>query len=325
VLIADDQVASRDNLVRVFRESGYRIVTAADGQECLEKVAAERPDLVVLDVIMPKTGGLEVCRIIKQNIQEFLPVLLLSARADSVARVEGLRAGAEDYMGKPYDPDELRARVEALLRTKRRFDELRGQVVPVAAPAPVPAARAPLPSSISAEEGTSDRLTGLPNQRFLTQRLAEEFTQAEKNSEPLSIMAIDLDAFDEVNSRYGRSAGDRFLEACARGLVRACRENDVVTRAGGDEFVVVLPHTHFSGCVGIAERVWHEVRSTIVEEGGFKIGCEASLGIASYPSRDVSSPKDLLRFAHAALGRAKAEGRGRICLYQFQGYLFQPK
>jgi two-component system, cell cycle response regulator len=127
-------------------------------------------------------------------------------------------------------------------------------------------------------------------------------------------MAVDLD-----------SLGDRLLEACAKTLQKTCRSIDIVTRPGGDEFIVILPNTHFAGSVQISERVWREIRGTTVEESGTKLACEASIGVACFPSRDITSVKELLRFAHAALARAKAEGRGKICLYQFQGYLFQPQ
>jgi diguanylate cyclase (GGDEF)-like protein len=306
ILVADDQAASRDGVARILREAGCRVVTAVDGQDCLDKVAHERPDLAILDVVMPRVGGIDVCRAIRKDHGEFFPILLLSGRADTPTRVDGLRAGAQDFMAKPWDPDELRARVENLLQI-RQLVLGRG-----------------LDRPPTVDEETKDALTGLGNQRYLTQRLAEEFQRAERNTEPLSLLAIDLDSFDELNGRYGRGAGDRLLVACARTVARSCRQTDVITRPGGDEFVVVLPGMHFTGCVTLAERIWREIRATVVQERDFKLACEACIGVASYPSRDVTTPKDLLRFAHAALARAKAEGRGRICLYQFQGYLFQP-
>lgn len=309
VLVADDQQAARDVTARVLREGGHRVVTALDGLDALEKAAAERPDVVVLDVHMPRIDGIEACRRLKQKARlagEFLPILFLSSRDDPQTRVEALRSGGEDFLGKPFDPDELRARIDVLLRTKRIVDDaLRGRA--------------------DAEEwGLSDRLTALYNQRYLTARLEEEFRRAERYNEPLSLLAIDLDEFEKVNGRFGRGAGDRLLVECARALEQTCRQTDVVTRAGGDEFVVVLPNTHFAGSLLLAERIWRDIRAIRIVERPGAIGCEASIGVACFPNRDVTSATDLLRCAHAALARAKAEGRGKICLYQYQGYLFQP-
>jgi diguanylate cyclase (GGDEF)-like protein len=333
VLIADDQASSRESSARIVRELGCRVITAADGYEALEKAQAERPDLIILDVVMPRMTGLDACRTLKRTLTEFVPVLLVSSRADVAARIEGLRAGAEDFLAKPWDPDELRARCETLLRTRRLFEEVRrggsihispdeaGQVDRLTGPhrhGHVPMAPR------SDEAGQVDRLTGLYGQRYLMQRLEEEFERSTRYNEPIAIVAVDLDEFNAVNERAGRAVGDKLLTECARTLARVCRQVDVITRAGADEFVIVLPNTHFAGSLGFAERAWREVRSTTVEEGTIPVSCEASVGVACYPNREVSNARDLLRFAHAALARAKAEGRGKICLYQHQGYLFQP-
>jgi two-component system, cell cycle response regulator len=311
ILVADDQGTSREATARILREAGHRIVLASDGMEALDRAAAERVDVMIVDVVMPRLGGLDVCRAAKQRAAEageHLPVLLISARNEPSARVDGLRAGADDFLGKPYDPDELCARIEALLRTRRAFQAAVRQAV----------AASPDDTSLH------DPLTGLHNQRYLMQRIEEEWARAERQSEPLALVALDLDEFDRVNSRFGRVAGDRLLAACGAALVRASRPVDVVTRAGADEFVLILPNTHFSGSLSAAERIWRAVRALSHDEGSGRLQAEASIGVACYPNRDVTCARDLLRFAHAALARAKAEGKGKICLYQHQGYLFQP-
>jgi diguanylate cyclase (GGDEF)-like protein len=249
--------------------------------------------------------GLEACRVLKRRGSgELLPVVLLGA-----SPLEAFRAGADDVLAMPVDPDELRARVHVWVRTRRLFDDARR-------------ASAPGPGD---DAGGHDALTGLPDQRALTHRLDEEFARAERDQAPLSVMAVDLDGLDDVNSRFGRGVGDRLLVACGRALVRACREGDLVARAGGDELVALLPGLHFAGSLGVAERAWRELHAAVVVDAGARVTGAASVGVASFPARDIESPKDLLRFAHAALARAKAEGHGRICLYQHQGYLFQPQ
>lgn len=276
ILVADDQLTAR-----LLRDAGHKLVVVDEAQ-LGDAARVERPDLVVC-------GRPEAVKAAKSS-GGFVPVLVVSSRIDPASRAAGLRAGAEDYLGKPYDADELRARVEALLRTKRAFDDLARRTL--------------------VGDSDLDQLTGLHNARWLTDRLDEEWARAERYQSPLAVLAVDLDEFGKL----GAATADRLIVDCARILARACRQHDVVTRAGADEFVVILPNTHFAGTLTLAERVWREIKPT----------ADVSVGAACYPSKDVASGRDLLRFAHAALARAKAEGRGKICVYQHQGYLFQP-
>ncbi len=307
VLVADPSATARAETQRVLQSAGYRIVATGLGEELARALDAERPQVIVLE---PVPEGWEPLRQIKKILNrdgEFCPILVLSSKADALARADALDAGAEDALGKPCEPRELIARVAALLRTRRVVDDaLRSR-------------------SDLEESATHDPLTGLYNQRYLTTRLDEEFRRAQRYQEPLSLLKIDLDGFEQVNGRFGRGAGDRLLAACARAIVVTCREVDIVTRAGGDEFVVLLPNTHFSGSMTIAERLWNELRRASVDVGTGVARCEASLGVACFPGREVGKPTDLLRFADGALRRAKAEGRGKIVLYQHQGYLLEPE
>jgi diguanylate cyclase (GGDEF)-like protein len=289
------------------------VITCEPG-EVAAKIQAESgpgipPLVIVIDPFAP-TSGLDLIRTVKKlasGATGHLPVIVVTARPEAGARAEALAAGADDALSRPYDGRELLARIDAQLRTKRLVDEaLRGR-------------------SELEETATHDSLTGLHNQRYLTERLDEEFRRSQRYQEPMALLAIDLDGFEQVNSRFGRGAGDRLLVACAKSISATCREVDIVTRAGGDEFVVVLPSTAFTGAVATAERLWHAIRAASVAERAVDVRCEASVGAACYPGREVASPTDLLRFAHAALARAKAEGRGRVCLYQHQGYLYEPR
>lgn len=293
-------LAAEETASRILRRGGYHVIDIADGQEIFDYVRDFSPDVAVIDAVLPRLSGLDVCRQLQVARTE-TRVLLVAAKADAASRIEGLRAGADDFLGKPFDPEELKARVEALLRRRGRAEA----------------------RSEASIDGDLDPLTGLPGQRLLTRRLEEQLTAAPSEHQPLSLMAIDLDGFGAVNSRFGRSAGDRLLKACARSIVRVSRDEDLVVRAGGDEFVVLMPGLHFSGCIGAAERAWREIAATTVVEAGARISCVTSIGVASYPGKDIETARDLLRLAHAALARAKDEGQG-ICLYQHHGYLYHP-
>jgi two-component system, cell cycle response regulator len=112
--------------------------------------------------------------------------------------------------------------------------------------------------------------------------------------------------------------------ACARALERTCRPQDLLARAGDTELVAILPRLHFAGAALLAQRVHAELAGVALVERGTRVACHPSVGVASYPGRDIESANDLVRFAHAALSRARAEGRGHVCLYQHHGYLIQP-
>ena len=241
-MVADDDRAARELLASVLRTSGYDVETMGDGQEAYDRVGKGGVDVVLLDVVMPRMGGLEACRLIKGlTTQGFIPVLLVTAKSDPASRVEGLKTGADDYVCKPFEEAELLARVQAMLRIRRLYEEMQ-------------TARARLE-----RVAVHDDLTGLYNQRYLHSRLSEEFKRAERNHEPLACCLMDVDRLRLHNDAGGRMLGDLILKGTAEVIRRTVREADIVVRYGGDEFMVLLPTTHFAGSVAMAERVWREV------------------------------------------------------------------
>lgn len=308
VVIAEDERLAREHLAGLLRSNGYAVETFEDGQAVIERVGKGGVDLVLLDVLMPRLSGLEACRIIKGLSQEsFLPVVLLTVRTDTQSRVDGLRIGADDYVGKPFDERELLARVEAMLRIKKLHDH-------------VIKARAKLE-----QLSVHDELTGLYNYRYLHTRLGEEFKRAERYHDPLACVVIDVDRLAKLNEVGGRTLGDNVVRGVADVVRRSVREVDVVARFGGDEFLLVLPSTHFAGSVTVAERIWREVteRPFFGDQTG-PTRVTLSVGVALYPSRDVRSKDSLLRAADSALHQAKRDGGNRICVFQQHGYLYTP-
>ena len=303
IVVAEDDRLTRDLLAGMLRSHGYRVEAFADGQAAVERVGQGGIDLVLLDILMPRLSGLEACRLLKSMTSDsFLPVVLVTVKTDSASRV-----GADDYVCKPFDEGELLARVEAMLRIKQLHDH-------------VARARAKLERL-----SVHDDLTGLFNYRYLHNRLSEEFKRAERYHDPLACIVVDVDRLQAINDLAGRDLGDRVLAAVAEVLLRSVRDVDVVARFGGDEFLVILPSTHFAGSVTVAERIWREVG-----EASFAIGDKQnakvtlSLGVALFPSRDVRSKDALLRAADAALHQAKRDGGNRLCVFQQQGYLYTP-
>ncbi|HET6582690.1 MAG TPA: response regulator [Nannocystaceae bacterium] len=318
ILVADDsesdRAAARDALVA----AGHTVVEATDGQQALEIFARDRPDLVMLDVVMPRMSGLETCRILKAKTQHtYLPVIMVSTRNSVNARVEGLRSGADDYLGKPYDAEELRARVEALLRAKRLLAE------------PIALRERPLPSATApAQPGTptviDDEIRSGAIEIHARRRLDAEFDRAERYSDPLACLRVDFDDWDGL----ARAIGPRGPETLAKELRvvvdATIRKIDLVFTARPHGYLLALPNTHFPGALAVAERIARDSRRVRADHPD-KSNTSVSIGVAFYPNKDTHCLQDLLELAEAALERARSEGGGKICLFQHQGYLYAPE
>jgi two-component system, cell cycle response regulator len=313
VLVVEDSRTQAEWLVQVLRREGYEVAIAPDGRDAIRRVRSEPPDLVLLDMILPDMDGLEVLRVIKARSEEhFVPVILLSVKSDLESRVAGLRIGADDFLAKPFADAEIQARAAAMLRIKSLQDQLRsakGQLEKLS---------------------VTDGLTGLYNHRHFQERLAEELRRSQRYADPVSLMMLDLDHFKAVNDRYGHPFGDRVLRDTAELLRSSVRDPDICARYGGEEFAIILPKTHVQGALAVAERIFRSLRAkTYACEGGAsgaargeQVCVTASIGIAFYPSKDVTSPELLVKFADEALYRAKGDGRDTICLYQGQSYKY---
>lgn len=307
VLVVDDDRANCERLMQLFGDEGYEVDVAFDGLVALEKIREKAPSLVVLDVMMPKMNGLELCRIIKQSLGDvFLPVILVTVKGDIDSKVQGLKMGADDYLAKPYNPIELKARVSSLLRIKELQDRINTKKRQLE------------------DLSFTDGMTGLYNHRYLQQRLNEEFKRAQRYNDPLSCVMVDLDHFKKVNDTCGHPFGDQVVKDTADILRQCVREHDIVTRYGGDEFLIILPRTHFTGSLTVAERIWKTLDSHTVTDGKNARKVTASIGISFYPNKNVTGPEQLIAHADEALYKAKRDGRNKICLYQHYNYFYQP-
>ena len=317
ILVADDSSVERAAAREALEGAGYAVTEAVDGQQALEVFARDRPDLVMLDVVMPRLTGLETCRILKAKAQgNYLPVIMVSTRNSVNARVEGLRSGADDYLGKPYDAEELRARVEALLRTGRVLAEQavdesdRGQTPPTDS---VPVAR----------KRTGSGSNRTPSEAF-TRRAGEEFDRAERYSDPLACLRVELDGFDDLAQRHSAEAVTGVIRSLRDVIEVSVRKIDLVFRLDDRGYILLLPNTHFPGALAVAERISLDTRKlSLASEPGYR--CTVSVGVSFFPNKDTHSVQDLIDLVGAALDRARSEGGGKICLFQHQGYLYAPE
>src|SRR5690349_19693078 len=259
ILIVDDHEDNVELLRARLEAWGYATECAVDGEEALQKIEKSPPDLVLLDVMMPKIDGIEVARRVKGNESlPFIPIIMQTALDATENKVEGLNAGADDYITKPIDFAELKARMTSMLRIKRLQEALEERERQL----------------LEANErlrhiSQTDGLTGLDNRRHLEERLEEMFRHSQRLNEPFACVMCDLDRFKSVNDTYGHQAGDAVLRQLAGLLKEAVREVDRVGRYGGEEFMLLLSGTVLDAAVTFSERVRKRVEAhTFTFDGG---------------------------------------------------------
>lgn len=289
VLIIDDSPDIHRLLAVRLRTEGVVLHHALDSTSGLEMAVAVQPDLILLDLVMPGTGGLEVCRALKESpLTQDIPVIFLSGTTDAEVKVQGFDLGAIDYVTKPFEVCELRARVRSALRMKRAHDLL--------------AARAFL-----------DALTGLHNRAYFDRRLADELAASRRYGRDVSLLMVDIDHFKQVNDLHGHPAGDRVLGAVGEALTQYSRETDVACRYGGEEFALILTETKEAAARVRADRLLDTFHRLPTPIRGRVLTC--SIGLVG---TDTFSPQDLdpvtfVAAADGALYTAKKLGRDRVC------------
>lgn len=291
VLIIDDAPDIHLLLDVRLRGEGVRLIHADNGRVGVEKAMVEQPDLILLDVRMPDECGFDICSVLKSfpNTQA-IPVIFLSAVSDSVDRVRGLDLGAVDYVTKPFDVAELRARVRAALRTKRYLDML-------------------------TERAQIDGLTGLWNRKHFDTRLREMVANSLRYQRPFCLIMLDVDHFKNVNDTYGHPMGDRVLETVGELLTREVRETDIACRYGGEEFGILLSETEPEAGVVLAARLIEHLKQEEFSHQGQAFHVTASVGIAGVGAKGPGASvtvESILRRADQALYRAKDNGRDRV-------------
>ena len=300
ILVADDEPTNRSLIQRRLERTGYRVITAQNGQEAVEKAVEAAPDLIILDVMMPVMDGLQACRSIKDNeATRDIPIIFLSARDETDVKVSALGIGANDYISKPFNAEELLARVEVALRLRFERDRLRES-----------AEEARARAEMAQERSLTDPLTGLLNRYGLQISLAHELAEARRYNRPLSCLMIDVDRFKTINDTYGHITGDVALQQIASVLTQVVRRSDIVFRYGGEEFLALLPKTDLEGAVALAEKLREAVVARIFGDGEHTFYLTLSIGAASLS--ETESGNDLIARADIALYHAKERGRNRV-------------
>ncbi|MBN2001584.1 diguanylate cyclase [candidate division KSB1 bacterium] len=303
VLIVDDIPANIQLLQTFLKMAGYITDTAINGAEALKKVDSFNPDLILLDVMMPKMDGLETCSVLKSRENtHHIPVIMVTALNEIEDKIKGIESGADDFISKPFNKLELLARVKSLLRIKSLHDELAEKVKLLEQ------AKERL-----GELAVTDGLTGLYNYRYFKEYITREIRRAKRHHLFFSLIMSDIDYFKNYNDTHGHLAGDEVLKTIAQLMVSNIRSIDVAARYGGEEFALVLPETNKDSARFVAKKL-----SGLVENQKFpkeetqpNKRITISMGIATFPDNGQSAD-ELIKCADQRLYRAKAEGRNKV-------------
>ena len=303
--MVDDVAVNLQLLTTYLSSVGYNVVTARDGQEALEKLVSHNPDLVLLDIMMPKFNGFEVCERIKGNEKtRIVPVIMVTALNEIEDKIKATEAGAEDFVSKPFNKLELLTRVKSLLRIKDLHDRLDAKVKELE--------RA---KERLRQLAITDGLTGLYNHRYLKEHLEQELYRAARLRSEVSVVMIDIDHFKQYNDNYGHPAGDSLLKMIARLLKENVRKIDIAARYGGEEFCLVLVETNKTAASVVAEKVRRLVEASRFGQTHDRLNGKVtiSLGVATFPV-DSTSMGELIEVADKRLYNAKQMGRNQVVI-----------
>lgn len=303
ILVVDDVPVNIQLLKTYLTAEGYRVMSAKDGSEAVDKIRSEMPDLVLLDVMMPKMDGFQVCKIIKNDKEtQYIPVIMVTALNELEDKLKGIDSGADDFLTKPFNKLELLARVRSLLRIKYLNDELHEKVMEL---------------ETAKEElrqlAITDGLTSLHNYRFFKEQLEQELNRARRHDSHVSLVMIDIDHFKHYNDSNGHPAGDMILRDIGTLLKENIRNIDLAVRYGGEEFALVLIETKKSSAKIVAEKI-----RRLVEENPFEFEenqpygkITISTGVATFPE-DAMDFEKLVNLADQRLYLAKQAGRNTV-------------
>ncbi len=294
VLVVEDHPDQRDLLEIVLQREGYKVLTAGNGVEALDRLHNETVDLILTDIMMPQMDGFELVRRVR-NVDHFqgIYIILITARIQEQDRVRGLDLGANDYITKPFSFSELLARIRVAVRVSLEHKKLRqfkGQAL-------------------------QDALTGLNNRRVLETTAEDAFHRTRENHSVLCLLFLDIDDFKTVNNKYGRSTGDKVLKKIAQILIKGAIKGAVCGRFGGEEFCLIMEDT----ALDVAIRQGEKLR-TMVERGTFrpaqsKLSVTISIGISSTHLKKYSNYNGLFDDADKAMYAAKASGKNSVKVF----------
>jgi len=288
ILVVDDNLNNIRLLTDILEDENFTVYTADNGAAVLAMVHKLKPDVILLDIMMPGLDGFEVCKLLKNDFDsKDIPVIMVTAKTEGIDIKKSLEMGAFDYIKKPIDEIEVIARVQSAIRFKQTQDKLK-------------------------EMAMKDGLTGLYNHALLIELFEKEIDKQQRNNGSISFAMIDIDNFKKINDTYGHISGDTVLKELSNILMSSVRGGDIVGRYGGEEFSIVFPGIDEQNAFQLCERIRKEV-----EDFNFEIGIETvkitiSIGINFNELKGIINKREIIQKADEALYRAKHNGRNRV-------------
>lgn len=287
VLIVDDNRINLRLLQEILEDEGFVTQCVNESTKVIEAAIIFKPDIILLDIMMPVLDGFEVCKLIKQNSELYnIPVIMITAKTESTDLKKALELGAFDYIKKPVDEIEVVARIYSAYNYKTINDKLR-------------------------EMAIRDGLTGLYNHTFLLELFQVELEKAKRINSNIAFLMIDIDYFKSINDTYGHMMGDVVIREISALLTDTVRTGDIIGRYGGEEFSIVLTKVTSEQVLDICDRIRKNVEHHIFEVNGNSIKVTVSIGVCLKKSQSTASKNDIIKIADRALYEAKKSGRNK--------------
>ncbi len=311
ILIVDDTPNNLSVLRQMLTEQGHRVRPAISGEIALKTVRADLPDLILLDIVMPEMNGYEVCRHLKaQDETKEIPIIFISALNEMEDKIRAFSEGGVDYISKPFHSEEVLARVsthltlsfqkKALERQNQELKEKNALILEQ--------------TEALKKMAAKDFLTGLSNRRDFIEKAKHEETRFSRTRRPFAVILLDIDHFKRVNDTYGHECGDIVLKGVAERLENELRQQDVVARWGGEEFICLLSETDLTGAMHVADKIRVSISRESHRCGTKKINVTVTLGVTVY-NGDVLL-EECIAWADKALYQGKTDGRDRVCFLE---------
>jgi len=306
VMVVEDSKVTMNAICKYLKRMGVsNLVTAVTGQESIELFRKNRPDIILLDVILPDIDGFDIAKQLRgmEKGDEWTAIIFLTSMDKDEDVASGIQSGGDDYLLKPISEVVLKAKINAM----RRLVEMQRALVKVT-----------LELNVANKElqrlSTTDGLTGIANRRFFDQLSVREWRRCERMNKPMALVMVDVDHFKKFNDTYGHQAGDECLKSVAAQVARAApRATDLAARYGGEEFVLVLGQTTIDGAKWVANNIRQHVADLMIPHLASNIGTvSVSCGVASLMPMEGISFEDLLKTADEALYKAKEQGRNTV-------------
>ena len=296
ILVVDDEASARDMVADILTDDGYAVITADSGEAALKHLETSSFDLIISDLMMPRMDGIELTKQIKAAGID-APIIVITGFATIEHAVESMKAGAYDFITKPFNIDQIKITVQKALENKRLQ-------------------KLAVEREFYKQLSNSDEMTGLANYRYFNEMLQKEVERALRYSRPLSLMMIDIDDFKACNDTHGHLAGDMVLKQIASLIKTTTRESDLVARYGGEEFTVILPETCEDEARVVAERIRDAVaKYKFTSDTNKAIGpITLTIGLSTLP-QTATNKRDLVRTADFALYQGKSAGKNRVVVF----------